>query len=125
MSNELQIVPLRNNLLLDYKRTEIKNKITARIHELGLVQIRYKSDSELLNLICSLVEYLVDTKRDKICKKTLVIEIIDALFQITDDEKNALSYNIEFLHSNCLIKKPSYYKLFKTGIKEWIFKKKG
>ena len=118
----LEIIPLRNNLLLDYKRTEIKNKITSRILELGLVQDKYKTDSELLSLISSLVEHLV-IKKDKISKKTLVIEIIDALFQLTDDEKNVLSNNIEFLHSNGLIKKVSYYKLFKTSIREWMTKK--
>ena len=120
--SELQIIPLRNNLLLDFKRNEVKNKITARIQELGLVQYKYKTDSELLSLVCTLVEHLV-VKKDKIEKKTLVIEIIDALFQLTDDEKNALSNNVEFLHSNSLIKKVSYYKLFKTGIKEWLRKK--
>lgn len=120
--SELQIIPLRNNLLLDFKRNEVKGKITTRIQELGLVDVKYKTDSELLSLICSLVEHLV-SRKDKIDKKVLVIEIIDSLFLLSDNEKSVLCNNIEFLHSNSLIKKVSYYKLFKTGLKEWFGKR--
>jgi hypothetical protein len=123
MSTELQLIPLRNNLLVDYKYTEAKNQIINRLGELHLCDGKYKNDNQLLNMICELVEHLI-VKKDKIVKKDLVVDIYLALFQITDDEKKTLENNINFLWSNAMIKKVSIYKLFKTGIKEW-FRKKG
>lgn len=123
MSNELQLIPLRNNLLVDFKYTEAKNQIIARLTELHLCDAKYKNDNQLLNLICELVEHLI-VKKDKIAKKDLVIDVYLGLFGLTDDEKKTLENNINFLWSNQMIKKVSMYKLFKTGIKEW-FRKKG
>jgi hypothetical protein len=120
--SELQIIPLRNNLLVDYKYTETKNKIIARLNELYLCDAKYKNDNQLLNLICELIEHLV-IKKDKISKKELAIDIYVAIFSLTDDEKKVLENNINFLWSNQMIKKVSIYKLFKTGIKEWFRKK--
>ena len=120
--SELQIIPLRNNLLVDYKYTETKNKIIARLNELYLCDAKYKNDNQLLNLICELIEHLV-IKKDKINKKDLAIDIYVAIFSLTDDEKKVLENNINFLWSNQMIKKVSIYKLFKTGIKEWFRKK--
>jgi len=122
MSNELQLIPLRNNLLVDFKYIEAKNQIIARLGELHLCDAKYKNDNQLLNLICELVEHLI-VKKDKIGKKDLVIDIYLGLFGLTDDEKKTLENNINFLWSNQMIKKVSMYKLFKTGVKEW-FKKK-
>jgi hypothetical protein len=123
MSTELQLIPLRNNLLVDYKYTEAKNQIISRLGELHLCDGKYKNDNQLLNLICELVEHLI-VKKDKIVKKDLVVDIYLALFGLTDDEKKTLENNINFLWSNAMIKKVSMYKLFKTGVKEW-FRKKG
>lgn len=120
--SELQIIPLRNNLLIDYKYTETKNKIITRLNELYLCDAKYKNDNQLLNLICELIEHLV-IKKDKINKKDLAIDIYVAIFSLTDDEKKVLENNINFLWSNQMIKKVSIYKLFKTGIKEWFRKK--
>lgn len=122
-SNELQVISLRNNLLVDYKYTETKTKIISRLQELHLCDGKYKNDNQLLNLICELVEHLV-VKKDKIIKKDLVIDIYVAIFAISDEDKPTLINNINFLWSNQMIKKVSIYKLFKTGIKEW-FRKKG
>jgi hypothetical protein len=110
-------------LLVDYKYTEAKNQIINRLGELHLCDGKYKNDNQLLNLICELVEHLI-VKKDKIVKKDLVIDIYLGLFGLTDDEKQTLENNINFLWSNSMIKKVSMYKLFKTGIKEW-FRKKG
>jgi hypothetical protein len=120
--SELQIIPLRNNLLVDYKYTETKNKIIARLNELYLCDAKYKNDNQLLNLICELIEHLV-IKKDKINKKDLAIDIYVAIFSLTDDEKKVLENNINFLWSNQMIKRVSIYKLFKTGLKEWFRKK--
>jgi hypothetical protein len=120
--SELAIIPLRNNLLVDYKYTEAKNQIISRLGELHLCDAKYKNDNQLLNLVCELIEHLV-IKKDKISKKELAIDIYLAIFGLTDDEKKTLENNINFLWSNSMIKKVSVYKLFRTGIKEFFRKK--
>lgn len=120
--NDLQIIPLRNNLLIDFTYNDIKVKVINRLIELHLNQSKYKNDTEFLNLVCNLIEHLVK-KSDKINKKQLVITIYCELFQTSEEEKEMISNNIEYLCNNKIIKKISYYKLFKTSFKEW-FKKK-
>lgn len=120
---DLTVVPLKNGLLIDCKYNEIKSLIMTRINQLGLTDAKYKLDPEFLCLAANLVENLV-VKKDKIDKKALVIDIINTMFNLNDEELNLLSKNIDFVCAqNNLIKKASYYKLFKTGIKEWFFKK--
>jgi hypothetical protein len=63
MSN-LDLVPLRNNILLDFKNNEVKNQIISRINSLGLDVQKYKLDNEFLNLVCNLAEHLINKKGD-------------------------------------------------------------
>ena len=120
---DLHLIPLRSNLLQNYKFIEVQNKIIARLTELHLNDYKFKIDSEMLVLICNLIEHLV-TKKDKISKKELVISILKTLFNnLTPEEEATISNNIEFIWSNNMIKKVSFYKLFKTSIKELFFKK--
>ena len=120
--SELAIIPLRNNLLVDYKYIETKNQIISRLGELHLCDAKYKNDNQLLNLVCELIEHLV-VKKDKISKKELAIDIYLAIFGLNDDEKKTLENNINFLWSNSMIKRVSMYKLFRTGVKEFFRKK--
>lgn len=120
---DLNLVPLKNNLLIDTTYNSVRDKIILRINELGLQDPKYKNDNEFLALICNLIENLV-SKKDKINKKTLLIEIFKLMFNINEDETELLSKNVDFIcNQHNIVKKVSYYKLFKTGIKEW-FKKK-
>jgi hypothetical protein len=121
---DLTIVEVKNLLANDIKRIQIKSKIINRIKELGLNLVAYRMNNELLLLILNLIEHLV-LKKDKINKKELAIEIINELFQLTPPEKQTISDNIEFLWINKAIKKVSFWKLFKAGMCEWFFKKKG
>lgn len=121
--SDLSIIPLKNSLAVDAKRIEVKSKIISRINELGLVLAQYKTSNELLLLVLNLIEYLV-SKKDKINKKELAIEIMTEIFQLNDQEKQAVAENIEFLWINKAIKKVSMFKLFCAGVKEWFFKKK-
>lgn len=120
--NDLSIIPLKNNLLLDFRHTEIKDKIINRLSELKLLDGKYKLDTEFLSLICNLAEHLV-VKKDKLNKKQLVISIYIQLFGLTAEEEEMLNKNIDFLHCNKTIKKVSFYRLFKTSMKEFFLKK--
>ena len=64
----LEIVSLKNNLLLDWKREDVKSQIITRINELTINNPNYKTDNEFLVLVCNLIEYLI-VKKDKIDKK--------------------------------------------------------
>jgi hypothetical protein len=120
---DLSIIPLKNNLLVDATFQAVKTKIITRVNELGITDAKYKNDSEFLSLICNLIEHLIQ-KKDKINKRDLAIEIISTLFNTTPEEKEALAKNIDFLCSQKnLVKKVSWYKLFKVGVREWFGKK--
>lgn len=120
----LEVVPIRNNLLVDVNSSKIKLNIINRIRELNIEFTKYKLDAEMLTYVCNLIEYLV-TKKDNIDKKQLVLDIYRDLLgpDFTDDVATLITNNIEFIHKNKNIKKVSYYKLFKTGLYEWIKKK--
>jgi hypothetical protein len=120
---DLSLIPLKNNLLVDAKYNTVKQTIIERIVNLGLQDAKYKTDNEFLSLVCNLIENLI-TKKDKVSKQNLAIDILHHLFNLTDEEKEIARKNIDFLCSQInIIKKVSYYKLFKTGIKELFFKK--
>lgn len=121
--SDLSLISLKNNLLVDATYNKVKNVVINRVNELGLVDQKYKLDSEFCALVCNLIEHLI-AKKDKINKKEIVIDIIHSLFVLSDDEKILVAKNIDFLCSQRgIIKKIPYYKLFKTGLKEWFFKK--
>ena len=53
----LEIVSLKNNILNDVRKFEVKNKIINRLVELNLNDIKYKFDNEFLLLVCNLIEH--------------------------------------------------------------------
>ena len=119
---DLQIVPLKNNLLVDWKKANIKTKIISRLNELNITIANYKTDSDFLILVCNLTEYLV-TKKDNIGKNELVLSVYVDLFSLTPEEQETLKNNIDIIHLQNKIKKVSMWKLFKCGFFEF-FKKK-
>jgi len=63
-----------------------------------------KNDVEILLHICNLIENLISKNKQKINKKQLVIDIMTQVFYLnSDDEKNALEKQIQFLYDNKLI----------------------
>lgn len=119
----LSLVPVQNQLGVDIKRNEVKRKIIERVTELGLNNIHYKFNQELLLLVCNLAEFLI-VKKDKVDKLAIVLDVFDTLFGISVQDKAIFESNINFLHQSKMIKTVSRWKLFCTGIKELFFKKK-
>jgi Cdc6-like AAA superfamily ATPase len=122
MSDGLGVVPLKNHLFSDFREDQIKKIINARLQELNMTNPKYKLDAEFLTFLTNLIEYLVQ-KKDNVDKKRIAIEIMRDIFGATEEEQELLKRNIDYLHSNKVIKKVSYYKLFKTAIWEWMTKK--
>lgn len=119
----LSLVCVKNQLGVDIKKNEAKKKILDRITELGLINTTYKNNQEFLLLVCNLAEFLI-TKKDKISKKEIVLDVLQQLFSLNPLERQAYETNIEFLHQSNMIKKVSQWKLFCTGLKELLWKKK-
>lgn len=119
----LALVPTQAKLGSDIKRNQILKKINDRITELGLTQPQYKSNTEFILLVVNLIEHLVK-KKHNIGKKQLAIEIITNLFPHTAQEVDVLENNIEFLHSNNMIKRVSWYYAFACGLVEYFKPKK-
>jgi hypothetical protein len=117
----LDLIKLEHNLLNDFTKSNIKDKILNRVSELKLENIgKYKNDIQFLKLVCQLIEHLV-LKKDHVKKLDLCIEIYKQLFpDMSPDEVKLLESNVNYLCNNSNIKKVSYYKLFKTGFLEFF-----
>ncbi len=121
MSN-LSVIAVTPNLSIEIKKNEIRDKVIDRLTELKLVDAKYKNSSDILLLICNLVEHLSRDK--KISKKEIVLNILDTLFNPTPDERIIFDEKIEFLHSNKAIKKLSRFYLFCVGVYEYFSRSK-
>jgi hypothetical protein len=123
--SSLEIISLKNNILLNVNKTEIKTAIIKRITDLNLDLVKWKIDPEFLSLLCNMIEHLVQ-KKDGINKLDFAIEIVNEMLSgsLTQDEINIIKNTIDFIHKNKSIKKVSYWKLFKCGIREWLGLKK-
>jgi len=120
---DLSIIPIKNGLFTDFREDQVKKTINARLQELNMLQPKYKMDNEFLTLLTNMIEYLV-AKKDKINKKQLALDVMKDFFGATDEDLEVISKNIEYLHNNKAIRKISYWKLFKSGLCEWFFKKR-
>lgn len=118
----MELIPLKNNIYKDVRLIQLKNAIFGRIQELNLTDKKYLQDPEFVLYVMNIAEHLV-YKKDGINKKDLLLTIAKDSFGATEEEVQAMSKTIDFLHINKSVKKVSYYKLFKVGLKEWFRKK--
>ena len=121
--SDLSIIPIKNTLFTDFREDQVKKTIQIRLQELNMINVKYKLDNEFLTLLVNMIEHLV-LKKDKINKKELALGIMRDFFGASEDDLAIISKNIEYLHSNKVIRKVSYWKLFKSGLCEWFFKKR-
>lgn len=118
----MDIIKPENSLKSSIKFNEIRAIIVERISKFQNLQ-QYKLDIEFLKLVANMIEFQVK-KKYGIEKKDLLLKIYDSAFEnLTDDDKQTIEKNIEFIFQNKHIKKVSYYKLFVCGLSEWIKKK--
>jgi hypothetical protein len=117
----VDVVDVKHNLKHDLVFYEIKEKIKQRLTQFPDYG-RYKTDSEFLLLACNLIENLIK-KSLKVNKKELCLTIYKEIFEMSEDDTKLVESNIEFLFNNKKFKKVSYYKLFMTGLSEWLKRK--
>jgi hypothetical protein len=118
----MEHVSITPSLDLEIRQNEIKAKIVSRLTELKLNDAKYKSNPDVILLVCNLLENLIKNK--KINKKQILLEIFVQLYNIQAPDRAIIETNIEFLHSNKAIKKLSKFYLFSCGVYEYLFKSK-
>ena len=119
----LALVPVQPNLATDIKRQEIIKTIQDRITALNLPLNQYKTNTEFVLLVLNLIEHLVPKQKKekrKIDKKQLAIDILSTMLGLNPAEQVTLGVNIEFLHSNKMIKKLSKFWAFCVGASEYF-----
>jgi hypothetical protein len=118
----MDLVTITPSLELEIRQNEIKAKVVSRLTELKLIDTKYKTNPDIILLVCNLIENLVKNK--KINKKQLVLDIFVQLYNVQPTDRLAIESQIEFLHSNKAIKKLSKFYLFSCGVYEYLFKSK-
>lgn len=96
---------------------KVKDKIIARIKDLGLNKGQFKLDVKVLLWICICVESSIE-KNVKVNKKELVLDILRDVFGLSQADVETISNNIDILHSTKRLKKKHYFRLFLTSIRE-------
>ena len=119
----MNIVKFKNKLKKVAKIGDITNNIIQKIQTIPNF-MELKNDLELLLYVCTIIENELYQNRSKsIDKKEIVISILNDLFNFSDDEKEIISKNVEFLHSNNLIKKITDIEKFGYSCYDWLNKK--
>ena len=120
----LDLIPIKNNILKEVRFNEVKHIITARLHELKLIENRFLKDPEWVSYVMNLIEHLV-SKKDGISKKEIIFSIAKEILGASPADLEALEKSMIFLLSNKAVKKVSFWKLFKCGVGEWFSKRFG
>lgn len=118
----MDLVTVTPSLALEICNNEIKSKIVSRLTELKLNDAKYKTNPDIILLVCNLIENLVKNK--KINKKQLLLDVFVQLYNVQPNDRVIIESQIEFLHSNKAIKKLSKFYLFSCGVYEYLFKSK-
>lgn len=118
----LPYIQPKNALWRENKKQKIIGTIIDRLN--GIVCEGQKKDNlEYILLVCSLVEHLV-SKKDKLQKKDLVIEVFQSMYpEFSQEEKQQLDKHIEFLWENGRIKKVSCFRQIVANVFSWVERK--
>ena len=126
----MEYIAPKHSLAKEKLVQSIVAKIVDKVKgELNLNPAEHKSNMELLLMICTIIENLVDNKnksdKKKINKLAIAHEVYSKLFtgSITKAELDALTINIEYLIDHNMIKSYSLFKRIWKNIFAWIQKK--
>jgi len=117
---------LKKEKLVQTIVTKIVDKVKA---EITIHPVEHKANMELLLMVCTIIENLVDNKKKpdkkKINKLAIAHEVYQKLFAgaITKAELDSITTNIEFLIDNKKIKVYSLAKRIWKNIVAYIEKK--
>jgi hypothetical protein len=118
-----------NQLWKDAKISKVHKRILERITDMPHEIRENKHNMELLSLICNMIENSGIKNREKndklkIDKKQLLIQIYKSLYgNLTPQDCEILSKNIEFLHDNNHIVSHPWYRLVTSCLVDWLKRK--
>jgi translation initiation factor 2B subunit (eIF-2B alpha/beta/delta family) len=118
-----------NQLWKDAKISKVHKRILERITDMPHEIRENKHNMELLSLICNMIENSGIKNREKndklkIDKKQLLIQIYKSLYgNLTPQDCEILSKNIEFLHDNNHIVTHAWYRLVTSCLVDWLKRK--
>lgn len=118
-----------NGLWKEAKISKVHKRVLDRLTDLPHEIRQNKHNMELLSLVANLIENAgIDNKAKgdklKIDKKMLLIMVYKSLYgELTPNDCEVLSKNIEFLHDNNHIVKHPTWKMFLYCVSDW-FKRK-
>jgi len=119
----------QNGLWKDAKIAKVHARLLETITNLPHEIRENRLNMELVSLVCNMIENCGINNKDKseklkIDKKVLFVQIYKSLYgNITAQEIETLSKNIEFLHDNGHIIKHPSWKLCAYGVVNWIKRK--
>jgi hypothetical protein len=117
----MDLVNFKNNVNTHVLVQDIKTQLLTKLGNIPNILL-LKNDIELTLYVCNCVENMI-AKGSKLDKKSLVVDVLGCVFQLTDEEKTAVKNTIDFLFSNKKIKIASAYKQYFKMISEWITRK--
>lgn len=116
------VVPLKNSLKSKQKVKQIFNELRLFLENTYGEDIKdLKLSLELLEHICNKVEFLVK-KEYNINKMDFVISFFDLVFNLTEQEKEILKENIEYLINNKVVLK--FSTIYRLSLKTYNYIKK-
>ena len=113
------------------KRKKLISKAISEIKEF-LAEIpdveQFKCSDELAEVVCNVIEYLLasKSKKYKIDKKSVCLEIYDAIFvekPLTPEQRVELIKRVDFLHEKGLIKGVTTARLVRKSVLSFLVKR--
>ncbi len=119
----------QNGLWKDAKIAKVHARLLDTITNLPHEIRENRLNMEFVSLVCNMIENCGINNKDKadklkIDKKALFIQLYKSLYgNVTPQDIETLSKNIEFLHDNGHIVKHPSWKLCAYGVVNWIKRK--
>jgi DNA phosphorothioation-dependent restriction protein DptG len=124
----MDYIQVKNSLKNKKAVDDIVNIIINKIKTDLSVDGNLKNSMELLHLVVTLIENLIDNQnksdKKKVNKLNVLHDIYNKLFgNLSQQDLNIINQNIEYLLDNKLIKKYSFLKRIYKNFKYWLQKK--
>ncbi len=117
------VVGFKHSLELHTKENKLIDDITELITKLPNLN-KLKLDPELTIYICNVIENVITKHDTKTIKKSeLCIKILTNIFNLQENEIEAIQKQIIFLSNNKAIKKMKLSKKIISSIGNWITRK--
>lgn len=116
----IQKFDLGNGLRQHCVYDDLLSKIALEIQKIPNIE-KYKLSRRITKVVCNILENAISSNANlKINKKQLCIDILDSIFKLSDQEKQIIDDDVEFLFENKMIKKLSNWKKLKNKIKPFF-----